>query len=73
MDDLTADTNVNVFARALHGWVGPHAAAYAEERGMALRWVGDIAGADAWSRVAEAGVGELIPEPGADRDCSNHY
>jgi hypothetical protein len=54
MDDLTPDTDAVTFAKALYGWVGPHPAAYAEQREAALRSAGDIAGADAWSRVANA-------------------
>jgi hypothetical protein len=54
MEDLTPETDVVAFARALRGWVGAHAATYAEERSLALRNAGDAAGAHAWSRVAEA-------------------
>jgi hypothetical protein len=54
MDDLTPDTDAHTFAKALYGCVGPHAAAYAEQREAALRGAGDIAGAGAWSQVANA-------------------
>ena len=54
MDDLTPDTDIEIFARALYGWMGPRAVTYAEERAKTVHKAGDLKGSKAWSRVAQA-------------------
>ena len=53
MDSQSPDDTLT-FAKALHGWMGPSATSYAEERARTFRKTGDLPAAKAWARVATA-------------------
>jgi hypothetical protein len=51
-DDLTKETDTEMFARSLYGWVGAHGEGYANARAADLEKVGDNCGYEAWRTVA---------------------